>query len=176
MSVRNEPATIDPDRFRALMGALAGHVAVITALDPERRRVGLTTTALTSVSAEPPLLLVCVDLTSRTLPALRDGRRFVINLMHDGSEAVAIRFASKLDNKFLDLAWSESPHGIPVLEEHSIGWLECRTEREIEAGDHAILIAEPETGGIAADEAGALLYHRRRFGSWTPLVARSGRA
>lgn len=162
---------LDPERFRALMGSLAGHVAVITTLDPHRRGVGLTTTALTSVSAEPPLLLVCVDLTSRTLPSLREKGRFVVNLMHDGSEPVAARFASKLDDKFVDVAWSPSPHGIPVLEEHSIGWLECRTVNEIEAGDHAVLIAEPEAGEKGSENAGALLYHRRRFGSWTPLAA-----
>lgn len=170
MNAISPSAGLDPDRFRDLMGALAGHVAVITALDPDQRAVGLTTTALSSVSAEPPLLLVCVDLTSRTLPSLRAGRRFVVNLMHDGSESVAARFASKLDDKFADVAWSASPHGIPVLEEHVIGWLECRTEREIEAGDHVILLAEPEAGRIAAEDAGALLYHRRRFGSWAPLA------
>ncbi|HEY2717636.1 MAG TPA: flavin reductase family protein [Solirubrobacterales bacterium] len=164
---------LDPEVFRSLMGGVAGHVAVVTALDPEGRPVGLTTTAVTSVSAEPPLLLVCVDLTSRTLPALRQGRRFVVNFMHDGSEALAARFASKRDDKFAGVEWRPSAHGIPVLSAHSIGWAECRIVEEVEAGDHVVLIGGLEAGEIVDEEGGALLYHRRRFGSWAPLASSS---
>src|SRR5690349_9067254 len=141
------PATsLAADHFRRLMAGLAGHVAVVTTLDSQGRPVGLTTTAVTSVSAVPPLLLVCVDLTSRTLPALQEGRRFVVNFLHDGSAELAARFASKRDEKFEGVDWIRSANGIPVLREHSLGWAECRVTEEIEAGDHVILLGELEAG------------------------------
>lgn len=169
--VSTVPPSMAAESFRELMAGLAGHVAVVTALDPDGRPVGLTTTAVTSVSATPPLLLVCVDLTSRTLPALRQGRRFVVNFLHDGSEALAARFASKLDEKFDGIEWSPTGSGIPVLREHSLGWAECRITEEVEAGDHVILIAKLEAGQTVDEKGDALLYHRRSFGSWAPLPA-----
>jgi flavin reductase (DIM6/NTAB) family NADH-FMN oxidoreductase RutF len=166
------PSPIAAEDFRELMAGLAGHVAVVTTLDADGRPTGLTTTAVTSVSALPPLLLVCVDLTSRTLPALRQGRRFVVNFLHDGSEALAARFASKLDEKFDGIDWTRSRSGMPVLREHSLGWVECRVTEEVEAGDHVILIAELEAGQTVNAQGDALLYHRRSFGSWAPFGVR----
>src|ERR687887_268194 len=75
------PAGVDKATFFAIMGAFPTGVTIVTALDADGAPRGLTSNAVCSVSAEPPLLLVCVDKNSNTLPALRHSRRFVVNYL-----------------------------------------------------------------------------------------------
>lgn len=153
---------VDPGRYRAIMGSYPAGVVVITAIDAAGEPRGLTSTALCSVSIDPPLLLVCVDKTSNTLPGLRHSRAFVANLLAAGSEHISQRFASKLERKFEGLQWRPSPvaDGAPIVDDHCAAYAECRCVQEIEAGDHVILIARVDGGEVASDG--------------TPLVFRSG--
>jgi flavin-dependent trigonelline monooxygenase, reductase component len=160
---------IDPETFRQVMASFPAGVAVVTTVDEDGRPYGLTTTAVTSVSADPPLLLVCVDRSSRTLPFLRRTGRFAVNILESRHAAVAHRFASKDDEKFVGLAWMQTRDGSPVLHEHSSAWAETRIRQEIEAGDHVILIGEVTAGDVALDDGNSLVYFRRRFGNWTTL-------
>jgi flavin reductase (DIM6/NTAB) family NADH-FMN oxidoreductase RutF len=162
-------SAVDRDAFRQLMASLPAGVAVVTTIDRDGTAYGLTTTAISSVSLDPPLLLACIDRTSRTLPVLRQQGRFAVNFLGADHATVAQRFASKADDKFTALAWTPGNDGMPILDSHSVAWAECRTRQEIEAGDHLVLIAEVTTATSPHDTAVPLLYAQRRFGHWSTL-------
>ncbi len=162
--------TVSRETFFEIMASFPSGVAIVTTLDDECRPRGLTTTAVASVSAHPPLLLVCVDLASRTLPALRARRRFVVNFMREGRSELCLRFASKAAEKFEGVAWSPTDSGLPLLRGDALAWAECETVEELETGDHVILLATVAAGGGPADEGTPLLYYRRSWGVWAPVV------
>ena len=159
---------VDRDTFVEIMASYPAGVAIVTTLEADGTPRGLTTTAVSSVSAEPPLLLVCVDLTSRTLPALREGGRFVVNFLREGRSELARLFASKADDKFEQVEWRPSSQGIPVLEADALAWAECVTVHELEPGDHVVLLGQVEEGAGATDDAAPLMYYRRSWGVWKP--------
>lgn len=165
-----EPPSVDPRRFAEIMRSLAGGVAVVTTLDEHGEPKGLTSTAVASVSADPPLLLVCVATTSRTLPALRHRGRFVINFMRADADEACARFASKRGDKFADLDWQRSVGGLPVLAGVTTGWAECTIVEEIPAGDHIIFIGHVDDGAGGTAALDPLVYYQRTYGSWTPLA------
>jgi flavin reductase (DIM6/NTAB) family NADH-FMN oxidoreductase RutF len=161
---------IDRQEFFAIMSAFPTGVAIVTTLDEDGEPKGLTTNAICSVSADPPMLLVCVDKTSRTLAALRHARRFVVNFMSDGCADLCALFASKADDKFAAVAWEPGLGGVPCLVEQALAIAECRTEQELEAGDHLILIGIVQAGRPPDPERVPILYYRRSYGS-TPTAA-----
>jgi len=168
---------IEDTLFVQLMSAFAAGVAVVTALDEDDKPRGLTTTAVTSVSRTPPLLLVCVDTGSRTLPAIRHSGGFVVNFIGSGHAEIALRFASKADDKFGSVRWRAGAGGAPILHEHSHAWADCRVEREIEAGDHVVFIAGIVDGGLADDGIHLpLTYYRRSFGDFVAHAEASAAA
>jgi flavin reductase (DIM6/NTAB) family NADH-FMN oxidoreductase RutF len=162
--------TIERQEFFAIMSAFPTGVAIVTTLDEDGEPKGLTTNAICSVSADPPMLLVCVDRTSRTLAALRHARRFVVNFMSDGCADLCALFASKADDKFAAVAWEPGLGGVPCLVEQALAIAECRTEQELEAGDHLILTGVVEAGRPPDPERVPILYYRRTYGS-TPTAA-----
>jgi flavin reductase ActVB len=155
-------------RFAQIMASLAGGVAVVTTRAADGSPKGLTTTGICSASAEPPLLLICVDGASRTLGALRESGRFVANFMSAGEDELCRRFASKRDDKFEGLRWRPSRTGLPVLSDHVIAWTECRTTTEYGAGDHVILLGRVEDGDVLREDAEPLVYYGRAWGFWHP--------
>jgi len=160
---------VDRDLFVEIMASYPAGVAVVTTLDTDGTPRGLTTTAVSSVSAEPPLLLVCVDLTSRTLPALRAGGRFVVNFLREGRSELARLFASKAEDKFANISWRPSASGLPLLHEDVVAWAECATVHELEVGDHVLLVGRVEDGGSQPELGRPLMYYRRSWGVWSPV-------
>jgi flavin reductase (DIM6/NTAB) family NADH-FMN oxidoreductase RutF len=126
-----------PRRFRDAIGSFPTGVAVVTASGPSGH-AGLTTNALTSLSLEPVLLLVCFDNDSRTLPVVRESRRFAVNVLRAGQEDVARVFASKrvAEDKFA-AATHTVAHGVPVLD-GAVAWFVCELRELIPGGDHTI--------------------------------------
>ena len=110
-------------------------VAVVTSRDETGPR-GATTNALTSLSLDPLLMLVCLDRGSNTLEAVRVSGRFCINVLAAGQEEIARRFATKASGheKLAGVA-HEPVDGVPVLD-GVVAWLVCELERELDGGDH----------------------------------------
>jgi flavin reductase ActVB len=160
--------TIDRQTFFDVMASFPSGVAIVTTLTGDGVPRGLTTTAVCSVSAEPPTILVCVDLRSRTLTALRASRRFVVNFMGEGRSELCLLFASKAEDKFARVAWRPTDSGMPLLADDVLAWAECETERELEVGDHVLLVARVEQGGVQPELEPPLMYYRRSWGVWTP--------
>lgn len=158
-------AVIDPGTFRSIMSAFPTGVTVITTTDANGTYKGFTSNAVTSVSLDPPMLLVCVALTSETLPVLRDARRFVVNFLRAGADDVSNRFARKGTEKFNGVTCGDH-EGLPVLVDDTIAHAVCATESEIEAGDHIVLIGRVQHGDVADSEVAPLLYYQSKYAPW----------
>jgi flavin reductase (DIM6/NTAB) family NADH-FMN oxidoreductase RutF len=156
------------ETFFDVMASFPSGVVIVTTIGTDGAPRGLTTTAVSSVSAHPPTILVCVDLGSRTLAALRARRRFLVNFVGQGRSQLCLRFASKADDKFDRVAWRLSDSGLPLLHEDVLAWAECSTVHDLEVGDHVILVARVEAGGVIAELESPLMYYRRSWGVWSP--------
>jgi len=157
---------VDPALYRALAGSFPTGVAIITTCAADRSPKGLTTQSFVGLSVVPPLMLVSIDKTSRTLAALREAKGFVINFVKVGAEDVATRFASKSEDKFVGLAWrpSDVADGAPILHDSAVAYAECGIERAIEAGDHWMFVGRVEGGAVLGGVP--LLYYRRTYAGW----------
>jgi flavin reductase (DIM6/NTAB) family NADH-FMN oxidoreductase RutF len=160
---------LDRQSFFEVMASFPSGVAIVTTLSDDGVPRGLTTTAVCSVSAHPPTILVCVDLASRTLAALRARRGFVVNFMGEGRSELCLLFASKAEDKFARVAWRPTEEGLPLLHEDVLAWAECTTIEEHEVGDHVVLLALVEDGGVQPELGPPLLYYRRSWGVWSPV-------
>jgi flavin reductase (DIM6/NTAB) family NADH-FMN oxidoreductase RutF len=163
-------ATIDRQSFFDVMASFPSGVAIVTTLAEDGAPRGLTTTAVCSVSAEPPTVLVCVDLASRTLEALRARGRFVVNFIGEGRSELCLLFASKEEDKFARVTWRPTDSGLPLLADDVLAWAECATEQELEVGDHVLLVARVEAGGVQPELEPPLMYYRRSWGVWSPAL------
>src|SRR5688500_4762464 len=124
---------LERQQFRNIVGAFPTGVAVVTTVDPEGVPRGLTTQSFTSVSTDPPLVLVCIDKSSRTLPALLHSRAFAINFLSAGREALSNRFASKEPDKFAGLSFRPSSvaKGAPIFHEDIVACAECNVTQTV---------------------------------------------
>ncbi|MBI5104481.1 MAG: flavin reductase family protein [Solirubrobacterales bacterium] len=153
----------DADRFREVIGQFPTGVAIVTATGPHGH-AGLTTNAVSSVSLDPVLLLVCFDNASRTLPVVAESRRFAVNLLRSGQEELAAVFASKrvAAEKFEAVTHTVA-HGVPVLDD-ALAWLACELEALHPAGDHTIGIGR--VTAMEADPGGEpLVFFRGGYGA-----------
>jgi len=160
------PTPPEADLYRRLSGSFPTGVCVVTTREPDGTPRGLTTQSFVGLSADPALMLVSVDRSSRTLEALKKSGAFVINFLEAGHDRLALRFASKADDKFTDVRWSPSARadGAPVLDEGIVAYAECRTVQSIEAGDHWIVIGSLVGGEVRGGQP--LLYYRRSYAAW----------
>lgn len=158
----------DPDSFRAFFGSVPTAVAVVTAAVVDEPPQGFTCNSFTAVSANPPLLLVCADRRSRTLPTVLAAEAFVIHLLGEGGESLGRRFAGRTDEKFADLRWRPSlvAGGAPVIEDDALlARAECALVDVLPMGDHSVLVGRLETAVVRPRHP--LLYQRGVFSPWS---------
>lgn len=159
-------SALDIAIFREVLATFPAGVVIVTAIGADGAPAGLTISAFCSVSADPTLILVCVDRGSNTLPAIRSAGNFTVNILAAGREELALRFASKRDDKFDGVNWElpELSKGGPILRDDAASYLVCKIDQEIEAGDHQIFIGEAVEAGVQQAHP-PLLYHDRGFTS-----------
>lgn len=128
---------MDQRAFRDILGCFPTGVAVVTASGPAGP-AGLTTNAFSSLSLDPPLVLVCFDRGSRTLDVVRDSGRFAVNVLRAEQEDLATLFAGKAPHpeKFAAVTHTAA-HGVPVLDD-ALAWMVCDLEALHPGGDHEI--------------------------------------
>jgi flavin reductase (DIM6/NTAB) family NADH-FMN oxidoreductase RutF len=153
--------TVEPERFRTVMGHFATGVAVVT-VDAPGGAQGMTANAVASLSLDPVLVLVCFDNDARTLPEVERAGRFGVNMLAAGQEHLARRFASKQAAKFADVPHSVHD-GIPVLE-GTIAWVGCDLERLVPAGDHTIGIGAVHAAELGPEGLQPLIWFRGGYG------------
>ena len=130
---------IDLSKYRGALGCFATGVAVVTTLDKNAKRVGITVNSFSSVSLEPPLVLWSIDNTSLRFAAFVESEYFAVNVLASDQRDVCDRFASSGDDLFAGLECREGVGGNPVLPEYSASF-ECQMEHQYEGGDHRIII------------------------------------
>jgi len=141
---------MDPDHYREIIGRFASGVAIVTCAGPDGP-AGLTTNAVSSLSLDPLLLLVCFDNGSRTLRAVRETGRFAVNVLREGQHELAGVFASKrvAREKFESVTHTVA-HGVPVLDD-ALAWLACDLRELLPGGDHTIGIGAVTHGAMHPD-------------------------
>lgn len=150
--------TLDPDSFRSVLGRFASGITVITTVDADGRDVGMTASAFSSVSLQPPLVQVCVDHTASMFDALLHAERFGVSVLADEQEALSRRFAAvESSHRFEGIGYTRGDSGVVLLDD-ALAQLECRIASRTEAGDHVIFIGEVERA--TARDARPLLYYR----------------
>lgn len=150
---------VDGLTLRRTIGAFATGVTIVTT-SVGSRPVGMTVNSLTSVSLEPPLLLVCLMRGSRTAQAIRRRRRFVVNVLQKHQESLANRFARGGEDHFGDLPVVRNESGLPIIPK-ALAQLECAVRSVHVAGDHFIVVGEVTS--CARDERSPLLFFSGQF-------------
>jgi 3-hydroxy-9,10-secoandrosta-1,3,5(10)-triene-9,17-dione monooxygenase reductase component len=142
---------IEPELFREVFGRFATGVAVITGSGPAGTG-GMTANALCSLSLDPLLALVCFENQARTLPIVREARRFGVNVLGAEQEHLAGVFASKLpESEKLEGVEHRLIDGVPVIE-GALAWAACELRELIGGGDHTIAIGEVLAMGLGGGE------------------------
>ena len=129
----------DPRTLRDALGCFATGVTVVTTLAPDGSPVGLTANSFTSVSLDPPLLLVCLANSAGSLPAFLSAEHFAVNVLHIGQQPISGRFASKVEDRFAQTDTNVWDSGVPIVR-HALAAFECTREAVHDAGDHKILV------------------------------------
>ena len=155
------------DQRRALrdaFGAFLTGVTVVTTHDSDGAPLGFTANSFTSVSLEPPLLLVCLANSSVNYDAIIHAPGFAINILAESQKEVSNTFASPVEDRFATVSWSKGPYGSPVLDDVA-AWFDCSMHKAVDAGDHTILIGKVEE--FATGTASGLGYSRGAYFSPT---------
>jgi flavin reductase (DIM6/NTAB) family NADH-FMN oxidoreductase RutF len=154
--------TISAEDFKRALSQRASGVAVVTARSGDRIH-GMTVSAFTEVSLDPPLVLVCADKASNTLPVIRAGGVFAINVLARDQQELSHRFALKRDEdkRFDGLETDVGRTGAPLLRGVAVN-IDCRVVAEHEHGDHVVYIGRVEE--VRSFEREPLLYFRGAYG------------
>jgi flavin reductase (DIM6/NTAB) family NADH-FMN oxidoreductase RutF len=140
--------TIEKGFFRQVMGYFATGVTVVTTSN-QGALAGITVNAFCSVSLNPPLVLICIDLTSTTLPALRESKSFAVNILTAEQEHLSRGFATynkvRFEN-FCNATYHTAATGAPILD-NALAFIDARIVEEYPGGDHAIFIGQVEALG-----------------------------
>ena len=147
-----------------LRGNLFDGVGDGLVVDADGRPHGMTANSLSSVSLQPPLILLAIEKIAVIHPVLLSAPRFVVNILDQGQETLSRRFARKEDDRFDGIGYLPSADGIPVLD-GVLAHIECERWALHDAGDHTVVIGRV-TGG-AVDEGRPLAYFR---GGYTGLA------
>ncbi len=152
---------IDSRSFRKALGCFASGVTVVTCLHPDGRPVGVTVSAFSSLSLDPPLVLFCLGKSTSSLESFRTHTHFAINILAEDQKDLSIRFASRTEDKWAGVSWEKGQGGVPLLP-GCIAQLQCRLTQTVDGGDHLIFIGEVEQ--LHHSEAGSpLVYFRGAY-------------
>jgi flavin reductase (DIM6/NTAB) family NADH-FMN oxidoreductase RutF len=141
---------IEKDFFRQVMGCFATGVTVVTTKHQEELG-GLTVNSFCSVSLNPPLVLVCIELTSTTLPLIHESKIFAVNMLRADQEAISRSFATQSKepfNRFDEVVHHTVATGAPVLD-HALAFIDARVIAEYPGGDHTIFLGQVEAMGTS---------------------------
>ncbi len=155
-------SSIDPQRFRSVMGAFATGVAVITT-EWNGEWFGATVNSLTSVSLQPCMLLFCMNDGSTTGTAIRNSERFAVNILGHHQSDLSGRFTGAGKDRFTGLAPDFSADGLPLLR-GAAARLCCRVTAIHKGGDHDIILGEVLTGDDI--DCHPLVFHKGAYGSF----------
>jgi flavin reductase (DIM6/NTAB) family NADH-FMN oxidoreductase RutF len=157
--------SLDPETFRDVMGRFATGISVITTLDGAGVPAGITVSAMSSVSLEPPLVMVALAQRRFITPLVAAARRYAVNVLRHDQQALSDCFAhapvSPGREEFCGAAWQPGPTGLPLLD-GTLAALECSVVQSFDIGDHELFIAKVDSLRIDGEDD-PLLYFRRQY-------------
>ncbi|MDO9456844.1 flavin reductase family protein [Nocardioides sp.] len=157
---------LDPEQLREAFGVFPSGVVAVAA-EVEGRSTGLAASSFTSVSLDPPLVSFSIANSSKTWPDLRRANHLGVTILADSHVDLCRQLAGPVEHRFDDVPHTVSDDGAVTLDE-GLARFDCSIYREVEAGDHTIvllLLHAVDAGAAAADAASPLVFHRSGFGS-----------
>jgi flavin reductase (DIM6/NTAB) family NADH-FMN oxidoreductase RutF len=156
---------IESDVFRRVMGHFVTGVTVVSAFDGTRP-FGITVNALSSVSLDPPLVMIALDRRRFLTPIVRAAGRYAVSILSEDQQALSDCFAGAPvqpgRDAFCGAAWHPGASGLPLLD-GAIATLECTVVETFSAGDHDLFIGRVDTLANDPEHPMPLLYYRRRY-------------
>jgi flavin reductase (DIM6/NTAB) family NADH-FMN oxidoreductase RutF len=135
------PLLLDSKSFRRGCAKFATGIAIASALDQGGSPHGLTVNSFTSVSCAPPLVLVCIDYSSNVLPVFRKASHYSLSVLNENQQQLSTKFAIRGQDRFDGVEWIPGYTGVPLIP-GALAHFECKVTNVVEAGDHAVFIAE----------------------------------
>ena len=157
-------AATPKELFRDVIGHFATGVTIVTASE-DGSDYGTTVSAVTSVSLDPPLLLICLNRTSRTQAVIERTRSFAVNILGVAQGELAVRFATDRDDKFVGIGVERGGLDHPLLAD-ALAHVECRVVETATGGTHTVYFGEVERAERFEGEP--LLYYRGQIGWLSP--------
>ena len=149
--------SVSPDEFRAVLGRFPSGVTVVTTKAADGTDQGMTVSAFSSLSLDPPLVLICIEKSASVHDALTTASGFIVNVLSAKQEQIARRFAIVDIDRFEGVGFARSAQGYAILDD-VLAVIECDRVSLCEGGDHTIIVGEVET--TRAESRTPLLYYR----------------
>jgi 4-hydroxyphenylacetate 3-hydroxylase, reductase component len=157
--------SVDTADFRTTIGQFATGVTVVTAFDGDRPQ-GITVNALSSVSLDPPMVMIALDRRRFIVPAIEATGRYAVNILTEHQQELSDCFAGAAvtpdRTAFCGTSWHRGRTDVPVLD-GVIASMECVVAERLEVGDHVLYVGRVEATSLPDGDAAPLLYHRRRY-------------
>lgn len=150
-------ASTDPSTMRSVLGHFPSGVTIVTGRTPDGPS-GFTCQSFSSLSLDPPLVLVLPSRSSTSWPGIEDSGRFCVNVLAEHQSELSTAFARSGGDKFAGVSWAPSALGSPVLA-GSTAWIDCTLHAVHDGGDHLIVVGAVHDLGATGDAA-PLLFHR----------------
>ncbi len=155
---------VDPNAFKETMAHWASGVTVVTSVY-QGHYIGITVSSFSSLSLEPPRILVCVAKRLYTHGMIENSKKFAVNILGVDQLEWGMRFAGMLPetaDRFQDIDWQPAVTGCPILP-GVLGWLDCRLSDAYDGGDHTIFVGETEACGVSTGDGAPILYYQRNW-------------
>jgi flavin reductase (DIM6/NTAB) family NADH-FMN oxidoreductase RutF len=154
--------TINSNEFKKTLQLWASGVTVVTTQSEKFGLQGMTVSAFSSVSVEPPQILVCLNDAADTRQGIEECQHFAVNILSSAQQEVSNQFAggTSQEQRFANVQWQSGATGVPVLTD-SLAFLECKVVEKLKAGTHWIIIGEVQAA--ECHEAEPLLYYRGAY-------------
>lgn len=168
MTIPPERAAFEPRAFRRALGNFATGVTIITAIDPDGTKVGVTANSFSSLSIDPPLILWSSKKDARSSPIFEAATNFAVNILASDQLDMSNHFARQQEDKFEGVEWEEGIGGVPIFP-NCAGRFQCEAYDKLDGGDHWIFVGRV----IAFDDFGRspLCFHQ---GSYAMVLGHPG--
>jgi 3-hydroxy-9,10-secoandrosta-1,3,5(10)-triene-9,17-dione monooxygenase reductase component len=154
-------AALPADEFRRACARFATGVCVLTTCTADGTPHGLTVNSFSSLSLEPPLVMVSIAFSSHQLPIFEKADFFAVNILTEAQQHLSTHFARRLEGRFTGIEWKLGQTGSPVFED-TLGVIECRVVQRYDTGDHRLLIGEAVATRM--HQGRPLLFFESRYG------------
>lgn len=146
---------VDSNDFRAALSRFASGVTVVTGLRESGEPFGITVSAFTSVSLDPPLVLVCIQRRAGSCESLSKSESFCVNVLSESQTEISNLFASKDAHDFARVEFTDGLGGVPVVAQ-TLASIECSKVNEFDGGDHVIFVGQVER--VSVRDGNPLVY------------------